>query len=271
MEDWIKWNAAVSKRHDTFPSIRPMTGSMGPVMKNACRKEGDIQRLRSSSVFETVGKRIDVYPSASRDRPVIYLNTVSGEGAEVWKALRGMECPDFTLVSISRLKWDHDMSPWDIPPISRKAAPCTGGADDYLRLLVDEIVPRAEETTQGMVPWRGLAGYSLAGLFALYSLYRTDIFSRIASVSGSLWFPGFKEYVFSHDMKRAPTCLYLSLGDQEWKTRNPYLKSVQANMEEIYDFYRQRGLNASFHLNSGNHFSDAVQRTASGISWILGR
>lgn len=36
----------------------------------------------------------------------------------------------------------------------------------------------------------GIAGYSLAGLFALYALYKTDVFTRVASMSGSLWFPG---------------------------------------------------------------------------------
>lgn len=213
---------------------------------------------------------VTVYPSAAANRPVVYLNTVAEEVSQVYQTLRG-SCPDFTLVSISKLNWNHDMVPWDIPPVSKGAAPCTGGADEYLQLLTKEIAPKAEQRIPGSAAWRGLAGYSLAGLFALYSTYQTDLFSRVASVSGSLWFPGFKEYVFSHEMKRQPEHLYLSLGDKECKTRNPYMKTVQEQTEAIHAFYTEQGIDTALCFNPGNHFRDAVQRTAAGIRWILER
>ncbi len=220
--------------------------------------------------FVIDNKRVTVYPGAGPDRPVIYLNTFAEEGSHVYKELNDAGCPDFTLVTISGLEWEHDMAPWDIPPVSKNAAPCTGGADEYLRLLTNEIVPRAEESVQGRVLWRGLAGYSLAGLFALYSVYQTELFSRIASMSGSLWFPGFREYVFSHEMKVSPERLYLSLGSKECKTRNPYLKTVQEHTEAIKAFYTKKGIDTVFCVNPGNHYKDAVSRTAAGIAWILG-
>ncbi len=214
-------------------------------------------------------KKIEVYPGSEYDSPVIYLNTFAGEGEKVYQLLCNANCQDFTLAAISGLTWDHDMSPWDIPPISKNDTPCTGGADRYLQLFTDKIVPKVEGLVQGRVPWRGLAGYSLAGLFALYSLYHTGIFSRIASMSGSLWFPDFKDYIFSHKMIRKPDYLYLSLGDSESKTRNPYLKTVQINTEDINAFYRQKGIDTEFQLNPGSHYQNTLQRTALGIEWIL--
>ena len=50
--------------------------------------------------------------------------------------------------------------------------------------------PWATERIHGKASFIGIAGYSLAGLFALYALYKTDAFTRVASMSGSLWFPG---------------------------------------------------------------------------------
>lgn len=219
--------------------------------------------------FRVLDKEITVYPAVARESPVIYLNTFAQEGERVYQTLCSTGCQDFNLVTVSGLIWNHDMAPWDIPPISDKDTPCTGGADEYLRLLINEIVPGAEEFIQGQALWRGLAGYSLGGLFALYALYQTKLFSRAASMSGSLWFPGFKEYVFSHEMKKSPDFLYLSLGDRECKTKNPYLKTVQRNTEEIHAFYEKKGIETVFRQNPGNHFKDAVQRTATGIAWIL--
>lgn len=163
------------------------------------------------------------------------------------------------------------MAPWDIPPISKKDTPCTGGADSYLGLLLSKIIPEAEKQISGTPVWRGIAGYSLAGLFAVYAMYQTDAFSRIASMSGSLWFPGIKEYIFSHEEKRKPDCLYFSLGDKENKTRNPFLKCVRQNTEQIEAFYRGKEIDTVFWLNPGNHFQDAVARSADGIAWILSK
>lgn len=225
----------------------------------------------SENTFVADKREVTVYPSESFDCPVIYLNTFAEEGFRIYKALRDAGCPDFTLVTVSGLIWNHDMSPWDIPPISKGDTPCTGGADEYLQLLIDEIIPKAERYVQGSIAWRGLAGYSLAGLFAVYSMYHTECFPRIASVSGSLWFPGFKEYAVSHETKRKPECLYFSLGDKECRTRNPYLKTVQDNTEKLAAYYQEQQINVEFRMNPGSHFHEAAERTAAGIAWILSR
>lgn len=179
------------------------------------------------SSFTIAEKGVDIFPSTETTAPTIYLNTFSGEGQKIYEAARAANYPQFALVAISDLDWNHDMAPWDRPAAFKNGEPFIGGADDYLRLLVEEIMPRAEKELSGPPAWRGIAGYSLAGLFALYAIYRTDVFSRVGCMSGSLWFPGFKEYVFSHEPKRRPDCIYFSLGNKEAKTRNSVLKQYR--------------------------------------------
>ena len=216
-------------------------------------------------------KHIAVFPCVVLNAPIIYLNTYSNEGQKVFEAAQTAGCPPFTLVAISDLDWNRDMAPWDSPAAFKKGTPFTGGADDYLRLLVDEIIPEAEKDLATPPAWRGIAGYSLAGLFALYAIYRTDLFSRVGSMSGSLWFPGMKEYIFSHEPKRRPDCVYFSLGDKESKTRNPILRNVRQNTEEIQASYQGKGIDTVFQLNPGNHYDHAAERTAAGIAWMLSR
>ena len=222
-------------------------------------------------IFYINCKTVNIFQSTARRVPIIYLNTFSDQSQQVFKAAQATGCPPFTLVTVSDLAWNHDMAPWDSPAASKKGEPFTGGADDYLRLLVKEIIPRAEKELVGPPAWRGIAGYSLAGLFALYAIYRTDVFSRVGCMSGSLWFPGFKEYIFSHEPKRRPDCIYFSLGDKEAKTRNPILKTVQENTEEIRAFYKSKGIDTVFQLNPGNHFVQGSERTVAGIQWLLNR
>ena len=217
------------------------------------------------------GKTINIFLALKPGTPIIYLNTFSNEGQKVYEAAQAAGCPPFTLVAISDLDWNHDMVPWDSPPAFKGAEPCTGGADDYLRLLIDEIIPTAEKEIDGTPRWRGGAGYSLAGLFALYAVYQTDRFSRMGSISGSLWFPGMKEYIVSHEPKRWPDYMYFSLGDKESETRNPVLRSVRQSTEEIYAFCQRKGIDTEFQRNPGNHYNHAVERTAAGLCWLLSR
>ncbi len=220
-------------------------------------------------IFSNRGNMISIFPSLEATAPILYLNTFSDEGQKVYEAAQAAGCLPFTLVAISDLDWNHDMVPWDSPPAFKNAEPCTGGADDYLRLLTGEIIPMAEKEITGAPSWRGIVGYSLAGLFALYAIYRTDLFSRVGSMSGSLWFPGIKDYIFSHEPKRQPDHMYFSLGDKESKTRNSILRSVRQNTEEIQAFYQSRGIDTVFELNPGNHYNHAAERTAAGIVWLL--
>ncbi len=115
----------------------------------------------------------------------------------------------------------------------------------------------------------GIAGYSLGGLFALYACYNCNAFDRAASMSGSLWFPGFRDYALSHPMKKTPDRIYLSLGDAEAKAKDPALKTVRKCTEEIVGYYKMLGLDVTWVLNPGGHFRDPDLRTAKGIMAIL--
>ena len=137
------------------------------------------ERIKMIS-FTIETKKIQVWPSKDANRPVIYFNTFSEEGEQVLSLLKDNsdmteKNHDFTLAAISNLDWDHDMSPWDIPPIFKGDTPCTGGANDYLNLLTKKILPETENHIKGSAAWRGLAGYSLAGLLSMLCIKRRHL------------------------------------------------------------------------------------------------
>lgn len=104
------------------------------------------------------GKTLSIFPRLEAIAPIIYLHTFADEGQKIFDNARAVGCPPFTLVAISDLDWNHDMVPWDNPPIFKNAEPCTGGADDYLQLLTEVIIPAAEKEIHGSPRWRGIAG-----------------------------------------------------------------------------------------------------------------
>lgn len=204
-----------------------------------------------------------------RPLPLIYLNEFSGDGRAVWEACRHLGCPPFALAVISGLDWNRELSPWECDGTVRDAEPFAGGADGYLDELLGEIQPSVERLLPAAPAWRGIAGYSLAGLFALWSLWQTDTFARAASASGSLWFPGFSERAAHKPLAGTVEAVYLSLGKKETRTPNRMMRHVLEDTRRMKELLTELGVATAFELNPGNHFSQTDERMAKGISWIL--
>ena len=201
--------------------------------------------------------------------PLVVLNTFEGEGSDVLKAVRSLTGADFSLLEVSGMDWNRDLSPWEAPAVFKNDVPFGGKADEFCNKLTEEAIPSALRQLGAMPSFIAIAGYSLAGLFAVYALYKSSVFSRAASASGSLWFPGFLEYASAHEFAGKPERIYLSLGDREAKTRNPVMGTVQDNTEKMAMFFRGRNVDVTCELNPGNHFQDPALRMAKGIADVL--
>ena len=214
-------------------------------------------------------KHVCMYRNGDSPSPLIIMNTFEGDGSDVYNALKMMTDKAFILAVISDIDWHDEMTPFECPPLFKKDSPYTGGADGYLKKLTEVFLPQIYDKIDSRPAYTAIAGYSLGGLFALYSLYKTDIFSKAVSASGSLWYPGIMDFIKENDLPHKPDMVYLSLGDKEALTKNQILSAVEKNTVEICRHFKDKGINTIFELNEGNHFKDVDIRLAKGISKIL--
>ncbi len=220
-------------------------------------------------------KVIDIYykEKSLKELPVVILNTYGKEGQEVWNKCLDIKCKDYILVSISNLNWNNEMTPWYSEKINEKGEEFLGKADEYIQIMLNEIIPKVknyiERDLEVKIKYYIISGYSLAGLFAIYASYKTNIFSKIVSASGSLWFPKFVDFVKENKISSNVEKIYFSLGNKESKVKNQILASVEKNTKEIEEIYKNQGIKTIYVENEGNHFKDAPLRLAKGIKWIL--
>ena len=218
--------------------------------------------------FESAGKLIRLH-GTEKGSPLIIMNTAGTESSAVFECAKKLTASPFTLASVSGIKWNDEMTPWPSPPVSSWDTPYSGLADKYLTQLKETIIPEIIRRLGAEPEYIAAAGYSLGGLFALYALFRTDIFSRAASISGSLWYPGFADFAEANELKCSPSLIYVSLGDREAKKGSPVMRSVQEKTESIVSAFRQKGMNVIFEMNPGSHFSQPEMRTATAIKALL--
>ena len=213
------------------------------------------------------GKNINIFGVQDKRMSVVYLHTFRKEGQKVWEQCKKLGVKAFVLIEIDGISWNDDMSPWPVDNFSPDNAAFTGKANEWLKKLTSNIIPEVE--TPLNVCKRFIAGYSLAGLFALWSAYQTDLFDGIISGSGSFWYPHFIDYVKEQKFPKQPESIYLSLGNKESLTKHPMLKTVRTNTQWLHDHYENQGIRTVFELNNGNHFMQSEWRMAKGIQWTL--
>ena len=233
------------------------------VEKNLAQPKTDLEFDMERKTMESEGKK------EKKSSPLLILHCFSEEEEAVVKLLKGQAYFSFPLLCINHLEWQKDMCPWDSPALINTEKDFIGGADEYLSLLEKEIIPRALEILGEEPSYYALAGYSLAGIFALYAGYRSALFSRIASVSGSLWYPDFVSFAKEKKMLSKAERLYLSLGTEEAKTKHAFLSTIERKTRELVEHYQSSGYCVNFELNPGNHFCEVEQRIEKGIRWIM--
>jgi len=222
--------------------------------------------------FKIGNKAISIFNkkmNKSSNMPIVIYNSFQGNGKELWNKCIDLNCNDFTLVNISNINWNDEMTPWKCPPLYKNDTECKGKADDYLLELTNNIIPSIEERINYKPTYYAIAGYSLGGLFAIYSIYKTNIFKKTISASGSLWYPNFLDYVKENEPLNKIEKLYISLGDKEKESKNKILSTVEDKTIELVDYFKIQNVNTKFEFNEGNHFRDNYLRIAKGIKWTI--
>ena len=187
-------------------------------------------------------------------------------GGEDYVSSFPLSFPDTAFVSIKIEEWNRYLSPYKAENPFRKGEFFEGEGDVLLSSIKDELIPRVENDEESIQ--RYLVGYSMGGLFSLYSSLVSDLWNGVGSVSGSLWFQDFDTFV----SKNIPSTkkIYLSLGKKEKESRNKVLKSVEDKTKAIYDTLMTEGFECAFVLNEGGHFQDEEKRLRDAVSWLLG-
>lgn len=208
--------------------------------------------------------------------PVVYVNGANDirEIAYAMEPYFYKDCPPFILVNIKPKKWNDDYTPWPSKGIAGNSEDFGGKADNYIETLLYKIKPYIDTNYRTKADYKHniLIGYSLGGLLSIYALYRCEVFGRIGSLSGSLWYDKWIDYMSLNNPRNKDAKVYLSLGIKESKSRNPRMASVGRCTEKAFEMLQEqlsREANIKLDWNNGGHFTEINQRFIKAILWLV--
>lgn len=215
------------------------------------------------------------YDAGREYYPVIYVNGEIPMEEILTDLVKFDRRTDFLLLSVKPESWNDDFTPWAAPAFRMGEDAPRGRADAYLSCLTEKIKPYVDThyRTKPEPEHTALSGYSLGGLTAIYAIYKTSVFGVIASLSGSLWFDGFCEFMEREKPLRTDLRVYFSLGKKESRSKNLRMgraaectqraREILAEQLERSDRYER----VCFEWNEGGHFHDIEGRFAKAIVW----
>ena len=166
-----------------------------------------------------------------------------------------------SIVVIGDVDWNNDLTPWPAEGVFRKAKPFGGKAALFLNKLTHEIIPDAEKRLGIEEAERTILGVSLSGLFAVWSMFETDAFTNIISISGALWYDGFLEWMEEQTLSPSVRKVCMLLGEKEKNAKDKRMATVEDRTATAANILKKKtDASITFELVEGTHFSPIMPR-----------
>lgn len=176
-----------------------------------------------------------------------------------------------SIVVIPGANWNDDLTPWPAEGVFKKAKPFGGQATSFLDKLTNEIIPEIEKTMGMVDPERTIMGVSLSGLFAVWAGFNTDVFTNIISISGSLWYDSFTEWMEKHMPSQQIRKVCMLLGEKEKNAKDKRMATVEERTLAAAEILKANSqASILFELVEGTHFSPILPRLERAFEEVHG-
>lgn len=177
-----------------------------------------------------------------------------------------------SIVVINDVNWNDDLTPWPADGVFKKAKPFGGRAAEFLDKLTRDIIPETEEHLGIENPERTLLGISLSGLFTIWSAFKTDAFTNIISISGSLWYNGFVDWMKENTPSPSIKKVCMLLGEKEKNAKEKRMATVEECTKTAANILKEKSCaDVVFELVEGTHFSPIMPRLERAFEVVYGQ
>lgn len=176
-----------------------------------------------------------------------------------------------SIVVIDGANWNDDLTPWPAVGVFKKAKPFGGKAAAFLGRLTDTVIPEAEAHLGIKDAERTLLGVSLSGLFAIWSAFNTDAFTNLISLSGSLWYDGFTDWMKGQTPSPQLKKICMLLGEKEKNAKEKRMASVEEQTMAAVGLLKTGSqATVTFERVEGTHFSPIMPRLERAFDIVYG-
>ncbi|AAK79923.1 hypothetical protein BJV85_001912 [Clostridium acetobutylicum] len=174
------------------------------------------------------------------------------------------------IVGVKPIVRNDDYTPWEAEAISKGSSEFGGRGDIYLNFLIKKLKPYIDNKYRTKKEKNFLLGYSLGGLISIFAIYKTECFSKVVSISGSLWYKGLIDFMEKSNPVNLDIKVMLMIGNKEGRSRNIYLKNSIISTEKALQILKKdlTPSNVVYSIEEGGHVDNILSRYYKTILWL---
>ncbi len=165
-----------------------------------------------------------------------------------------------------------DYTPWSAPAIMNGLPDFGGLGDGYLNFLANGLKSHIDTIYRTLPDPLDtcIIGASLGGLISLYAIYRQNCFGRVASISGSLWYPGFVHFMQNNTPCRTDVRVLLLSGRIEGAGDPPPLCNSVKYLQQAHLLLKKQLPHDDIPIiwDDGGHADNLSLRFKKALQWV---
>ncbi len=203
---------------------------------------------------------------------ICYMILPEGIREDLPIVLKGLsEKYSVSIVVIEDVNWNDNLTPWPAEGVFKKAKPFGGHAAVFLDKLTNKIIPEAERNMGVEDADRTIMGVPLSGLFAIWVGFNSNAFTNIISISGSLWYDGFVEWMNKQMPSSQIKKVCILLGEMEKNAKDKRMATVEERTLAAANILKSKSQAAVIlELVEGTHFSPILPRLERAFEVVYG-
>ncbi|MBW7460239.1 alpha/beta hydrolase, partial [Paenibacillus sepulcri] len=170
-----------------------------------------------------------------------------------------------------------EYTPWPAKALSEQFADFGGKGFGYAAFLTAELKPYIDRAyrTDSRPQSTGMIGASLGGLISLYTAYLyPNVIGRIGSISGSLWYEDFIDFMQTEKIDYSDLKVYMDVGSEEGSGKQSIQKDMVPNTRRAHAILAGIGLTGDrlrFVEEEGMPHGPAffVKRFPEAVKWLF--
>lgn len=194
--------------------------------------------------------------------PALFLN--DGNQIKLWNK-HNCNYIIFGIIPNDRLE---NYTPWKSDAIRENAPDFGGEANEYIKVLVNGIIPELRKKYNVIEEKMIFGGISLGGLAAVYSLFHTTRFPYIFSICGSFWYPNFSSYIMKEEILNKSAHAYIINGLEEGKNYNNILEEAPQKAKIVQDQLKAKIDHCICVFDNYGHHDNMEKRIEEVQRWI---
>ncbi|MQQ53138.1 alpha/beta hydrolase [Streptococcus mitis] len=163
-----------------------------------------------------------------------------------------------------------DFTPWQAVALKEGAPDFGGKVDQYHQKLFQGILKILKKDYLIDESRIAYGGYSLGGLAAVYSLYRSHLPATcIFSICGSFWYPEFIDFCREHTLMQSQSLIYLQNGQTEGANHSNRLSKAPLFARELHDLISEAVPSTYSTFDAYGHHEALDQRYQQFCDWLM--